>query len=184
MDDLMNLALLEAMKKSDVDAVCKLLCQGADIFKLYLMDDDDLDVFETNEYTFHLGSWSKLSPDIKQKRKEIIKLILESKNCFDYGMIEYVYQSQDTEFAREYVTYIIDHNCEVEKEELLKDIFYNLVIQRSRHGPLELEILKLLLSCGLPIEDFIDNTDFIGDKDSYTPLQCCVWSCTLSFVCK
>lgn len=183
MEDLINFALLEALKKGDVAAARELVHQGY----LDILDLCDLYYYaygDENPYEVQLGHWSNLTPILERNRKEIINLLIKfGIDDVDYLLLEYVYRSKDTQFAKEQVTYIIDNRNEgQEKMKMIQFIFRELVFLRSNHGTLETDIIKLLLSRGLDIEDFIENTDFFMDGDSFTLLQCSIWNCSFYFV--
>lgn len=178
-DESKNFKLLEALKKHDVDAVRELLQQGADIpDEMY----DDAVEDEKNPFEVFMGEWLNVEKNIEEKRKEIINLFLRRRK--DLNLAEYVIRSKDIHFAKEHVTYIIDHyNEDGEEMNLLVEIFRGLC-QRPTHESLELEILGLLLDRGLPMNEFIEDSSYMTDRDLNTLLHCCIWENSFPFVRK
>lgn len=150
-----NISLEEAVKRSDVKAVQELLEKGAD------------PNYKPRSYDslMHLA--------LKKKHVEVIKLLVQYGAKVKQHFLSEIFNFNSIEISKEFVTQIIKYNEDVE---IIIKIFMQLTYCKSTE-PLMMDMLKLLLNHGLPVDDPIDS-------QSRTPLHYSILSNKADFVSK
>lgn len=127
---------------------------------------------------------------VERNHKDIIKLLVQYGAKTDTKIIKYIFKYNY--HVKELLTHVIKYNDNVH---LLQEIFYHLTDHGDRVGPSALDIFKLLLDRGLPVDDFIqgvtkiyyfpdghDDDDDDEPEDVFTPLQWSIENKRIDFV--
>lgn len=149
-----NEALKKAVEEGNVEKVHELLDKGA----------------EPNYLSNEKKTLIKLA--MEQNYIDTIKLLIQygaEIKPEDY-LDEYIFDSADCSHrTKELVAHIFEYNNTKDIELLGRCLFF-LTWCRNHEGPPGLEIFRLLLDLGLPVDEFISGT-CTPEDDLYTPLH-------------
>lgn len=149
-----NLALETAVEKSDVDEVRGLLENGA------------------NPHHKPGSHQSLMDLALEKQQTKIILLLLKYSATVEDNLINSMFDFESFEHSKELVTEVIRLNNNIE---IIYRIFKNLAFSKCKE-PLASEILELLFEHGLPIDDPIDEINYV------TPLNYAVFGNRIDWV--
>lgn len=158
LEDYINYALIAATEEDDVDAVRELLIKGADPNVKVICKESE-NIFE--------GSII-----------EIGKLLVDYGFTLNRYHLRWIFADANADYVKEVVPYILERRKN--NAEIVVDTFLELLDCDYELGQTELEIFKMLLANGLPIDDYLYDLDF--DSAQQTALDLSVSFDKIDFV--
>lgn len=161
--ELKNYALLGAVIKNDIDSARKLLIEGANP-------------------NYCTGEVPVMNFAINKNQIDMIKLLVEYPVVVDETLMEYILKPENDKIAYEFVSHLIHHKKNVK---FIQRIFDDVVWNEDCQDSLALDLLKLLLENGLPIDDYVYPDYVVGgaiEDLGLTPLQTSIMNEKASFV--
>lgn len=162
--DLKNYALLGAKIRGDLEAVQKILEEGASPNFLFSLEPQEADATS------------------KKNHVEIIKILYEHEDCDYDDLFDYIFETSTLEQIHEVFLYMIERNHNFSSAQ---HIFSRIIRMRSKKlSEFDwLNTLKLLLDHGLLVNEYNDD-DLRPDDDYLTPLQLSIEDRRKNFVSK
>lgn len=122
---------------------------------------------------------SLLQTTVSENHFKIIELLVKYGITIDEEAIECIFKLENGQQVKEIMTLIV--RKDTENIQRIK-IIYSKLVKSKIFGQLALDILILLLDCGLPDENYIVSHDCIIGTDKMTPLQYCITERRADFV--
>lgn len=133
-----------------------------------LLNQDDIDAKHHIIWQYGLT--------VQQKHVEILKLLVEHGAIVDVALLQHIFELKNSRLVEELLDHIIKYNNKIED---LQIIFYQLATSKFQE-PGALEIFKILLDRGLPVNNFEDGyklpffVSIVSDRIEFVSIRYCI----------